>query len=218
MESFQIFLVIVLMIYFNKHPDEIFLYCMVSFSLVAYVYAVVRLNRKNGEEAYENAYNMNIISSTDGLSELLNRRSWYEKSQALFKIKNKVAFLMLDIDLFKKINDTYGHDTGDKVIKEVSNIILQQTRDNDILGRLGGEEFGILLLDSEPFEVLKIANRIKDKIEETEISSNENLIKVTASIGISFKNENTNTFETFLKIADINLYKAKESGRNKVVM
>ena len=55
MESFQIFLVIVLMIYFNKHPDEIFLYCMVSFSLVAYVYAVVRLNRKNGEEAYENA-------------------------------------------------------------------------------------------------------------------------------------------------------------------
>lgn len=217
MESFQILVVIVLMLYFSKSFEEIFLYCIVSFSLVIYVYAVVRLNRRNGEETYENAYYMHIISTTDSLSGLLNRRTWYEKSEQFFKCKMNISFIMIDIDFFKRINDTYGHDVGDIVIKEVSNVLLQQTRENDIVGRLGGEEFGIFLLNSDSVESLKIAQRIKDKIEESTISYNGNLIKVTVSMGISSKNENTKTLLELIKYADINLYEAKQNGRNRIV-
>ncbi len=217
MESFQILLVIFLMLYFSKSFEEIFLYCLVSFSLVIYVYAVVTLNRKNGEEAYENAYYMYIISTTDGLSGLLNRRSWYEKCELFFQKTNNISFIMLDIDFFKKINDTYGHDTGDIVIKEVSNILVEQTRENDVLGRLGGEEFGIFLLNSNIEETFKIAQRIKDKIQQTPIIHNENSINITVSIGISLKNENTKTLLELIKEADINLYEAKQTGRNKIV-
>lgn len=217
MESFQIMVVIVLMLYFKKHPDEIFLYCMVSFSLVAYVYAVVRLNRKNGEEAYENAFYMYIISSTDGLSGLLNRRTWYEKSELFFQSISNISFIMLDIDHFKKINDTYGHDAGDIVIQEISNILLHQSRDNDIVGRLGGEEFGIFLIDSLTENTIEIAKRIKDNIENHTIHYNNNIIKMTASFGIALKNKHSSNFKDFIKLGDINLYEAKQNGRNKIV-
>lgn len=217
MESFQIAIVIILMSYFGKNQEEIFLYFIVSISLVVYVYAVIRLNRKNGEEAYNNAYFMYVTSSTDGLSGLLNRRTWYEKSEKFFEIGNSVAFIMLDIDHFKKINDNYGHDTGDVVIKQVSNILIEQTRNNDIVGRLGGEEFGIILINNNFDDILKIAERIKDNVQNTTINHNNNSINVTVSIGIAIKDSTINNLKDFIKIGDINLYKAKESGRNKIV-
>ena len=154
----------------------------------------------------------------DGLSGLLNRRTWYEKSELFFQSISNISFIMLDIDHFKKVNDTYGHDMGDIVIKEVSNILLEQTRENDILGRLGGEEFGILLLDSDSSVSLKIAERIKNKIQETTISHNDISINVTVSIGIALKNENTKTLLELIKLADLNLYEAKQTGRNKIVI
>ena len=217
MESFQILIVLVLMTYFKKSEEDIFIYFTVSISLVVYVYAVVSINRKNGEEFYKNAYYMYITSSMDGLSGLLNRRSWYEKAQKIFELKDNVSFFMLDIDFFKKINDTYGHDTGDVVIKKVSDILLEQTRDHDIVGRLGGEEFGVLLVNSEINDAINIAERIRKSVEKEVILYNHHSINVTVSIGISVKNENLKDFKEFIKVADLNLYKAKESGRNKVI-
>ena len=217
MESFQIIIVILLMIYFKKNLDELFLYIMVSFSLVIYVYAVISLNGKNGEEAYKNAYIMHLTSSIDGLSGLLNRRTWYEKSEKFFNIDDNYAFIMLDIDHFKKINDTYGHDAGDIVIQEISNILLHQSRDNDIVGRLGGEEFGIFLIDSLTENTIEIAKRIKDNIENHTIHYNNNIIKMTASFGIALKNKHSSNFKDFIKLGDINLYEAKQNGRNKIV-
>lgn len=217
MESFQILIVILLMFYFKTNPDEIFLYVIVSLSLIIYIYAVVRLNRKNGEEAYSNAYFMHIVSSTDGLSGLLNRRTWYEKSEKLFEVTNDVSFIMLDIDHFKKINDTYGHDTGDVVIQQVSKILLEQTRTNDIVGRLGGEEFGIFFINNSEEDIIKIAQRIKDSVQNTIVEHNNNSIKITISIGISFKKCGINNFKDLIKLADLNLYKAKENGRNIIV-
>ncbi len=129
MEIFQISIVLILMIYFKKSEEDLFLYFIVAISLIIYVYAVISLNRKNGEEFYKNAYYMYVTSSLDGLSGLLNRRSWYEKSQKIYELKDNVSFFMLDIDFFKKINDNYGHDTGDVVIKKVSDILLEQTRE-----------------------------------------------------------------------------------------
>jgi diguanylate cyclase (GGDEF)-like protein len=124
---------------------------------------------------------------------------------------------MLDIDFFKKINDNYGHDTGDVVIKKVSDILLEQTREQDIVGRLGGEEFGVLLVNSQLEEVINIAQRIRTTVEKEIISHNNHTINVTVSIGVSIKNENLKDFKEFIKSADLNLYKAKESGRNRAI-
>lgn len=217
MESFQILIVLVLMIYFKKSQEDIFLYFIVASSLIIYVYAVISLNRKNGEEFYKNAYYMYVTSSLDGLSGLLNRRSWYEKAQKIYELKDNVSFFMLDIDFFKKINDNYGHDTGDVVIKKVSDILLEQTREYDIVGRLGGEEFGVLLVNSQLDDAINIAQRVRTTVEKEIISLNNHSINVTVSIGVSIKNENLNDFKEFIKLADLNLYKAKESGRNKII-
>lgn len=217
MESFQILIVLILMIYFKKSEDDIFLYFIVATSLIIYVYAVISINRKNGEEFYKNAYYMYVTSSLDGLSGLLNRRSWYEKAQKIYALKDNLSFFMLDIDFFKKINDNYGHDTGDVVIKRVSDILLEQTREQDIIGRLGGEEFGVLLVNSQLDESINIAQRVRTTIEKEMISHNNHTINVTVSIGISIKNENLKDFKEFIKSADLNLYKAKESGRNKAI-
>lgn len=217
MESFQILIVLVLMIYFKKSQEDLFLYFIVASSLIIYVYAVISLNRKNGEEFYKNAYYMYVTSSLDGLSGLLNRRSWYEKAQKIYELKDNVSFFMLDIDFFKKINDNYGHDTGDVVIRKVSDILLEQTREQDIVGRLGGEEFGVLLVNSQLEEVITIAQRIRTTIEKEIISYNNHTINVTVSIGITIKNENLKDFKEFIKSADLNLYKAKESGRNRAI-
>ena len=217
MESFQILIVLVLMVYFKKSQEDLFLYFIVASSLIIYVYAVISLNRKNGEEFYKNAYYMYVTSSLDGLSGLLNRRSWYEKAQKIYELKDNVSFFMLDIDFFKKINDNYGHDTGDVVIRKVSDILLEQTREQDIVGRLGGEEFGVLLVNSQLEEVITIAQRIRTTIEKEIISYNNHTINVTVSIGISIKNENLKDFKEFIKSADLNLYKAKESGRNRAI-
>lgn len=217
METFQIGIVIFLMVYFEKNQEDMFLYFIISISLVCYVYAVVTLNRKNGEESYGNALYMYVTSSKDGLSGLLNRRTWYEKSEKIFQFGNNVSFIMLDIDHFKNINDTYGHDTGDVVIQQISEVLLQQTRNSDIVGRLGGEEFGIILMNSESQDIIEIAQRIRNRVQEKEIIHNENNIKVTVSIGISLKDENIKNFKELIKLGDINLYKAKQSGRNRVV-
>lgn len=161
---------------------------------------------------------MYITASMDGLSGLLNRRSWYEKSQKIFELKDNVFFFMLDIDFFKKINDTYGHDTGDVVIRRISDILLEQTREQDIVGRLGGEEFGVLLSNSKLDDIINIAQRIRETVEKETISHNNQHIKVTVSMGISIKNQNIKDFKEFIKLADLNLYKAKESGRNRIVL
>jgi len=102
MESYQIGIVFVLMYLFDKSEEEIFLYAMVAVALVVYVYAVIAINRKNGEEAYANAYYMQVVSSTDGLSHLLNRRSWYERCGKIFEIEKMYRLLCLILTILKK--------------------------------------------------------------------------------------------------------------------
>jgi len=217
MESYQIGIVFVLMYLFDKSEEEIFLYAMVAVSLVVYVYAVIAINRKNGEEAYANAYYMQVVSSTDGLSHLLNRRSWYERCGKIFEIEKNVSFIMLDIDHFKKVNDTYGHEAGDLVIQTVANILMEHTRESDLVGRLGGEEFGVFLTNIEEKELLKLAERLRKSIENQTIHYNDITIQVTSSLGVVSKDDQSATFKDLVRLGDENLYKAKETGRNRVV-
>lgn len=217
MESYQIALVVVLMVLFGKTVQQIADHVVLAIPLVLYVYAVVVLNRKNGLESYENAYNMHVLSSTDGLSHLLNRRSWYEVAKEFFASEKELAFIMLDIDHFKKVNDTYGHEAGDKVIKSISDILMQQTRNQDFVGRLGGEEFGIILPKTTREDALTIADRIRESIEKNEIHYNHQVLKVTSSFGVAIKSASMKRFSELVNLGDELLYKAKNEGRNRVM-
>ncbi len=215
MEIYQILIVLILFERFDKSSEEIFIYTIFSIPLAVYVFAVVALNRKNGEEAYENAYQMHIIASVDVLSNLLNRRSWYDKSRGICALNKGLSFIMLDIDHFKKVNDTYGHDAGDIVIKMVADTLMEETRENDIVGRLGGEEFGIILPKTSLDEAVEIGERIRKAIESKSVKYGDLELKVTISLGATHSQSN-NDLEAVVKIGDTNLYKSKQNGRNRI--
>jgi diguanylate cyclase (GGDEF)-like protein len=215
MESYQILIVLILFVLFDKSSDEIFIYTIFSIPLAIYVFAVVALNRKNGEEAYENAYQMHITASIDVLSNLLNRRSWYDRSRGIFAHNKGLSFIMLDIDHFKKVNDTYGHDAGDIVIKMVADTLMEETREKDVVGRLGGEEFGIVLPQTSLDEAVEIGERIRKAIESKSVKYGDLDLSVTISLGATHS-ESNDDLEAVVKIGDTNLYKSKQNGRNRI--
>ncbi len=155
-------------------------------------------------------------SLTDPLTGILNRRAILEElsqrmNHHLYDFEH-LSILMLDIDLFKKINDNYGHIVGDKVLIKVSEIISQLIRGFDTVGRYGGEEFLVILPNTNSENAYKAAERIRKKIEETEFDDIEHL---TVSIGFtSYADE---SIESLINKADQNLYEAKRTGKNKVV-
>jgi diguanylate cyclase (GGDEF)-like protein len=155
------------------------------------------------------------LSYTDYLTLLPNRRYIKEKIIKEINKENDIGLILFDLDFFKKINDTYGHDSGDAVLKEMTKIIYSITRKNDIVSRIGGEEFLILINNNKklPYE---IAERLRKKIEEHDFSFINNELKVTASFGIG-TNKTINNYENIFQEADENLYIAKNNGRNKVV-
>ncbi len=125
---------------------------------------------------------------------------------------------MMDIDHFKVINDTHGHLVGDDVLKEISKILLELTRQSDIVVRYGGEEFIVLLPNTKIKGALSIANKIHTTIGDFKIPINNNILKFTISIGVAecdWKAENT--IDSIIYSADKLLYEAKNSGRNRVV-
>lgn len=129
-----------------------------------------------------------------------------------------VSLIMSDIDHFKSFNDTYGHQQGDKVLKETATIFKSQLRSIDIPARYGGEEFAIILPETKLDEAIVIASRLRKKIEEFEYSGQDKPLHVTISLGVAQYNpEKDETKDDLIKRADKALYKAKESGRNKVV-
>lgn len=124
---------------------------------------------------------------------------------------------MIDVDFFKMVNDTYGHDVGDQVISGLSNIIQNTIREADLAVRFGGEEFIVLLYNSAPEGAERVAQKIKSRFSEMVFEVNHERFSKTLSVGISMFPEDGPTVWRAIKFADIALYKAKESGRNQVV-
>ena len=125
------------------------------------------------------------------------------------------SVLMLDIDFFKKINDTYGHLAGDFVLKQMADLIQNIIRKSDICGRFGGEEFVIVLPNTKISGAMKLANRIKDAIENKEFEFNGIKIKFTVSIGVTSVGIN-DSYESLMARVDEALYEAKKKGRNRI--
>lgn len=161
------------------------------------------------------------LSVTDFLTNLYNRRYFFETAKKIIELSKReeieVSLLMIDIDYFKKINDTYGHQIGDVVLVEMTKYINSMTRVSDIFARIGGEEFALLLYNTSLENAKEIAQKICKSIDEKIFSHNEIVIDVTVSIGFSTLGEEIGTLEELYKDADSNLYQAKENGRNRVV-
>lgn len=217
MEGYQVAFIASVMAYTHQGIEAMVIFFSLAIPLVGYVYSVILLNRKNGIEAYKNALQNHILMSLDGLSNLLNRRSWYETSKRKWEGDKGISFVMLDIDYFKKVNDTYGHECGDLVIQSISQTLLDQTREYDIIGRLGGEEFGVILPQTSLDEAQIIAERIRHSVESTLILYDGQEIHVTISLGLIQNNDTIEDFNTLVVLGDKCLYQAKEQGRNRVI-
>lgn len=163
------------------------------------------------------------MSTVDGLTRLTNRRSFLERSETEFARASRVpetgiSCVMMDIDFFKKINDSRGHHAGDAVLVKTAALLLAQARPYDEVARYGGEEFAILLPETSLEDAAKIAERLREGIAGQNIVVDGKPVPVTASFGVaSFPAPGIETISDLLKAADKALYKAKYSGRNRVV-
>jgi len=167
---------------------------------------------------------ISILATIDSLTGLYNRRYIMERfdemiSDAIEQEKH-IGVIMLDIDHFKMVNDTLGHQAGDEVLKEVSKILKENARDADEVGRIGGEEFLVLCKDSNIEAVKDVAERLRSKVEDKVIYyENDKTTQVKISLGIYSCVPDINlSKEVLIKIADDALYNAKETGRNKVAI
>jgi diguanylate cyclase (GGDEF)-like protein len=162
---------------------------------------------------------LNII---DPMTQLYNRRfleNFIEKFISQVQRQNEYfSILMIDIDFFKKVNDTYGHDVGDKVIIAVANVLQENIRKSDLAIRYGGEEFMVLLHYADKEAAYTIANKLKEKFAQIEFETKKGSFSKTLSIGISEFPKDNNSIWECIKLADEALYVAKTSGRDKVVL
>ncbi|QOG12895.1 GGDEF domain-containing protein [Arcobacter sp. FWKO B] len=163
---------------------------------------------------------LEFLATKDYLTGINNRGNFFKLTKDIWDIDFasdglELYVVMMDIDHFKNLNDTYGHRIGDIALKEFTNAVLPQLNENDIFGRLGGEEFAIVTTDKNQENVINKLEKIRQNIENIVIIENGKNIKFTVSIGFA-KKEDTETIDMTLEKADKMLYVAKTSGRNKL--
>ncbi|QOP46159.1 sensor domain-containing diguanylate cyclase [Sulfurimonas paralvinellae] len=161
------------------------------------------------------------LSRHDSLTNLYNRRTLETLLQKELhrsqRYKTPLSICMLDIDFFKKINDTYGHATGDDVLKKLADVLRESLRDTDYVGRYGGEEFVIALPDTSLNDAVEFAQRLRKKVAAISCHPEEKeSFNITISLGVAELNSENNTVDKILEAADSAMYRAKESGRNCV--
>lgn len=159
-------------------------------------------------------------ASTDGLTGLNNRRAFQERlaEEVLRAERNQtpLSLIFLDIDHFKRLNDTFGHAAGDAVLRQLSALLQKQCRDLDFPSRYGGEEFTIILSGADAAQAMKTAERIRSQVEKTTFTFENHELPVTASFGVSGFPGQACTLDALLSAADAALYVSKENGRNRV--
>ncbi len=174
----------------------------------------------NSIEALENIQIVTNHANRDYLTGLYNRRYFFKHINEYIEnidVGEKFALAMIDIDDFKKVNDTYGHDTGDRAITHIANILMSNTNHRDIVSRFGGEEFCVVLKNINQFSAVEILDRLREEIESSIIySDKKEPIQLTVSIGVALYNEDG--IEETISQADMMLYNAKNAGKNRVLI
>lgn len=162
------------------------------------------------------------LSSTDRLTGLYNRGHWEESLKAAHarnqRYGNALSLVMFDIDHFKRVNDTYGHQAGDKVIERIAKLVREHVRESDVAGRYGGEEFGVVLSDTDKAGAQVFAERLRKAVEELEVRHNDQSIRFTISLGVADLSHPSNSHADLIAWADSALYTSKKTGRNRVTV
>ncbi|WP_041933210.1 diguanylate cyclase [Gloeothece verrucosa] len=181
------------------------------------------LELKRTRDELKAAYaQLELLVNIDPLTNVANRRALFKfGEQELYRAQRyhcSFSILLIDLDYFKHINDSYGHAMGDTVLKIVCNAINNSIRQIDLLGRFGGEEFVVILPKTKLKEAIIVAERIRKTISELSLLVGQKTLKITASIGLATYNQKDATLDEVLHRADKGLYLAKERGRNQVVI
>lgn len=167
----------------------------------------------------EKSENYQQAALTDSLTGLQNRR-YFDDALAEYleefgRIGRPIGVMIIDLDHFKAVNDTHGHDVGDEVLKRLGDCLMDFTRFHDIVARLGGEEFAVVAPNLDTHALMRLAERIRQAVSEMQISTGNVTLRVTASVGIASW-DGIEDGNSLVKRADANLYAAKNNGRNRV--
>ena len=185
---------------------------------LAFMAILIFTIRNSARETYLLARRDHSHLNLDPLSTVLNRASWLRRAESRWgrSMETRIpgSLLMVDIDHFKAVNDTLGHDAGDRVIQAVAEVLLDQTREDDLVGRLGGEEFAVFLPGADLSVALTVAERIRAGVEAADPPGGR---KVTVSLGAVETGPEYPLFADLVKESDRRLYAAKADGRNRVV-
>jgi diguanylate cyclase len=158
------------------------------------------------------------MARTDELTNINNRRAFMELGEQTTRLcqrqRQPLSALLIDVDHFKQINDTYGHSAGDLVLKQIGSLMAQQFRAADVCGRIGGEEFAVLLADTDAQAAISVANKFRQAVASTTLQWQGHTLQVTVSIGVASHNADLGAL---LQRADAAMYQAKNSGRNRVI-
>ncbi|PKM30837.1 MAG: diguanylate cyclase [Gammaproteobacteria bacterium HGW-Gammaproteobacteria-11] len=187
--------------------------------LIIYDVTGVAINKRQLEAANQQ---LQELALRDGLTGLLNRRYWEQCLEREFarhmRYESPASLVIFDIDHFKRFNDTYGHQLGDEVIREVSRLTKLFARETDFAGRYGGEEFVVLLPDTELNGAAQFAERLRSAIERLQIEHGDELLKVTISLGVAEIRDSMINHTVLIEEADKALYQSKEGGRNRTTL
>jgi len=197
--------------------------------LEARIYAALRVKAAHSELRARNKqletmlHSVEALAITDSLTGLFNRRRFADVLKREFAVtrryRNTLSCLLLDIDHFKAVNDRFGHDAGDQVLKEVARRIVGSLREVDLAARYGGEEFAILLPHTAKKDARIVAERLLNNLRKQQFTFGSELVRITASIGCAGNTDvASGQAEDLVKAADLALYEAKNSGRNNVVL
>ena len=201
----------------DKNGNELILWSLCDISL--FVSYEQELEDKHRELRQQQS-KLKELAAIDPLTGISNRRSFYDNSQELVTYADignlEIGVLMLDLDNFKALNDTYGHAAGDEVLIEFTKLVEDCIRGSDIFARLGGEEFALLLPDAPESATRRIAQRIIERTAKLQVQHGEHEISFTTSVGGTMWMSGENKIDIALNRADNNLYAAKNNGRNQL--
>lgn len=176
------------------------------------------------QDNLENAFHDKIyrMATVDGGTQTFKREYLMESLKSEFKFSKtysrSLSLIYFDLDFFKKVNDTYGHSAGDYILKETATLVKALIRKDDIFGRIGGEEFVLLLPNTDARTAYELAERIRSNMEKHAFKHDGKLIRQTLSMGVSQVNPNMKTPEDLLNDADKKLYLSKTGGRNRITV
>lgn len=184
--------------------------CLIIYDVTDVAVSRLELESMNGQ--------LRTLSKTDFLTSLNNRGFWEEalinEYKRIKRSGHHSTLLMCDIDHFKRVNDTFGHAAGDAVIQHVAAAVKKNLRSTDVAGRYGGEEFAVLLLDTTVEQAMFFAERLRKNVEAMAVEYNQQILRVTVSIGVAEYREDMGEYRDWLEAADKALYQSKAAGRN----